>query len=288
MAIPVLKKALGRIDLKKIDAVAVTAGPGLITSLLVGVETARALAFAWGKPLVAVNHLAGHISSNLLDSQFSIFNFQFPSIALVVSGGHTELVLMKNFGKYQIIGETLDDAVGEAFDKTAKILELGYPGGPAVSKLAEKGAPGRFKLPRPMLNSPDFNFSFSGLKTSVLYTVKVLKKIDEKIKADICREFEDAAAEVLVKKTVAAAKKYGAQNVFLAGGVAANKKLRESLGRAIHDKLTDVGYHIPEIKYTGDNAAMIAAAGYFGAAKKKFANLEKLDANPNWRIDERL
>ena len=223
---------------------------------------------------------------------------------------------MKNFGKYQIIGETLDDAVGEAFDKTAKILGLGYPGGPAISREAEKwnfqfpisnfqtnskfspcgGSPegrkiqnSKFSLPRPMLNSPDFNFSFSGLKTATLYLVKSLSEAErEKFTPAICAEFQNAAVEVLVKKTLAAAKVYQVKNIFLAGGVAANRHLRESLARAIHDQLAGVGYFAPELKYTGDNAAMIAAAGYFGFIKKKFSNLEKLDANPNWRIDEQL
>jgi N6-L-threonylcarbamoyladenine synthase len=319
MMIPAIKKALGRVSSDKIGAIAVTAGPGLITSLLVGVETARGLAFAWKKPLIAVNHLDGHICANLLsqvgkseirnpksetNSKFKILNSKFPALALIVSGGHTELVLMKGFGKYQIVGETLDDAVGECFDKAAKIIGLGYPGGPAVAREAEKFEArnqksktnskfqipnSKFSLPRPMLNSPDFNFSFSGLKTAVLYLVKSLTEAErKKLTPAICAEFQNAAVEVLVKKTVAAAKKHNVKNVFLAGGVAANRHLRESLKWAVHDNLIGVGYFVPEFKFTGDNAAMIAAAGYFKYIKKFFADLEKLDANPNWRIDEQL
>jgi len=306
MMIPVLKKTLGRVGPQKIDALAVTAGPGLITSLLVGVETARALAFAWKKPLIAVNHLEGHICANLLNCRLQIADCRFSSLALIVSGGHTELVLMKDFGKYKIIGETLDDAVGECFDKAAKILGLGYPGGPAISREAEKVKSeirnpksetnskfqilnSKFSLPRPMLNSPDFNFSFSGLKTATLYLAKSLSVPERKKHTPaICAEFQNAAVEVLVKKTVAAAKKYDVKNVFLAGGVAANRHLRESLGQAVRDNLIGAGYFIPELKFTGDNAAMIAAAGYFKYLKKDFADLEKLDASPNWRIDEKL
>jgi N6-L-threonylcarbamoyladenine synthase len=304
--IPIIKQALGRISPKDIDAIATTTGPGLITSLLVGIETARGLAFAWGKPFITVNHLDGHIIANLLNCRLQIADCRLPALALVVSGGHTELILMKDFGKYKIIGETLDDAVGEAFDKVAKILGLGYPGGHAVARMAEKfnlecriqnaeyklnsaicNLQSAFSLPRPMLNSPDFNFSFSGLKTAVLYLVQKLSDDErKKLTPTICAEFQNAAAEVLVKKTIAAAKKFKVKNIFLAGGVAANCHLRESLGQAIHDNLIGIGYFVPELKYTGDNAAMIAAAGYFKYLKKDFADLEKLDAKPNWRIDE--
>ncbi|MDP3244163.1 MAG: tRNA (adenosine(37)-N6)-threonylcarbamoyltransferase complex transferase subunit TsaD [bacterium] len=306
---------------KNIDAIAVTAGPGLITSLLVGVETARTLSYLWKKPLVAVNHLEGHVYANwllhpchsglepesrkqeLLDSRWSLprttmrggnDNKKFPILCLIVSGGHTELVLMRNCLDYKIIGATRDDAAGECFDKAAKILGLGYPGGPAVSAEAAKLKTQNSKLktmvfPRPMINSPDFDFSFSGLKTAVLYYVKSQK--DKKIKKhlpEICYEVQEAIVDVLVAKTIAAAKKYKVKTVMLGGGVAANKRLREQLKKAVQKEIPTTNYSLPNLQYTTDNAAMIAAAGYWRALKKDFTPWQKLEADPNWQIGGKM
>lgn len=277
-----LKKAtpqnLSRLNLDNIDLIAVTRGPGLGPSLLVGIAFARTLAWKYNKPLIGVNHLEGHIYSNWLkpvgvSSEFQVPSSKFfPVLNLIVSGGHTELVLMSGHGKYKIIGETLDDAVGEAFDKVARLLGLGYPGGPAISRQAEKWPIEMLKFrnieisfPRPMINSKNYNFSYAGLKTSVLYKIRDLKnagiKITDKVKNEICYEFQNAALDVLVFKTMKAAQEYKVKSLFLSGGVSANKELRERLGHEA--KRIKTNYSQPEIEYTGDNAAMIALAGYF-------------------------
>ncbi|MBI5742346.1 MAG: tRNA (adenosine(37)-N6)-threonylcarbamoyltransferase complex transferase subunit TsaD [Candidatus Niyogibacteria bacterium] len=259
-----------------IDAIAVTHGPGLEPALWVGVNFARALATLWNKPLVPVNHMEGHIFSFLLSLKTKNLKLKtfFPAIALLISGGHTELVLVKGPTQYKYLGGTRDDAVGEAFDKVAKLLGLGYPGGPLVSKLAAsatptKGSPRGIIFPRPMLHSPDLDFSFSGLKTSVLYKVRELKNLDEKIKAAICREFEDAALDVLIHKTLRAAEKYRPRSIILGGGVSANSALRARLTKTVRAKLPAVKLILPELKFTGDNAAMIAVATYFNLKKAK-------------------
>jgi N6-L-threonylcarbamoyladenine synthase len=209
---------------------------------------------------------------------------KFPAICLVVSGGHTQLVLVKGLGKYKIIGETVDDAVGECFDKVAKILGLGYPGGPIISKLAEKGNVSAYKLPRPMEKSGDFNFSFSGLKTAALYIIRDMKKVNDKVRRDMSASFEEAATDVLVQKTIVATKKFKAKTVMIAGGVSANKKLRAKMKEALKESLPKTDYLIPEFSYCTDNAAMIAAAGYFKAKAKKFTSWDKLDIEPNARL----
>lgn len=254
-------------DGRGIDAIAVTAGPGLITSLRVGTDVARTLAWAWGKPLVAVNHLEGHIYANWLSDG----KMRFPALVLIVSGGHTELVLMKGHGKYRLLGATRDDAAGEAFDKVGKMLGLGYPGGPAVSKMAARGNVRAVKLPRPMIDSGDYDFSFAGLKTAVLYETKK-RRVNV---ADMCASFEQAVVDVLVAKTIRAAKQYRAKTVLLAGGVAANRRLRYALSSIAH---------LPDLTYTTDNAAMIAAAGYFKARRREFIDPMKLEPNPNWQL----
>ncbi|NMC51912.1 tRNA (adenosine(37)-N6)-threonylcarbamoyltransferase complex transferase subunit TsaD [Candidatus Kuenenbacteria bacterium] len=288
---------------KNIDYIAVTSGPGLITSLRVGVEAARTLSYIWKKPLMQVNHLEGHIYSALLNkiqnSKFKVpaspaggqnkpqiqnKNFQrlpklvFPALALVVSGGHTQLVLMRNYLDYKIIGETLDDAVGEAFDKVAKILDLGYPGGPVIAKMAEGGDKSSFELPRPMMNSGDYNFSFAGLKTAVLYKTLNHKNVKSlKQKRDLCASFQEACVDVLINKTIRAAKEYKVKTILVGGGVAANKELRERLEREAGE-LKGVKLLIPEIKYTGDNAAMIALVGYFRTIRAlKRKSIKKVD-----------
>lgn len=293
MILPLLQKAIGRE--KKLDAIAVTSGPGLMTSLSVGVETAKALSYLWDVPLVRVNHLEGHIYSNWLpllskslianrkssDLSLAISHRPFPALVLIVSGGHTELVLMKRHGNYKVIGATRDDAAGEAFDKVAKLLGLGYPGGPAISKLAQKGNPLAIAFPRPMIDSANFEFSFAGLKTAVLY---LLQKQKPGV-ADVCASFEQAVVDVLVAKTVRAAKKFKVKTVLLGGGVAANGRLRVALRAALTEELPAVGYREPALEFTGDNAAMIAAAGYFRARAKQFTPWERLRADANWELD---
>lgn len=286
--IPLLTETLGENKLAEIDYLAVTAGPGLTTSLLLGVTAAKTLAYASSKPLLPVNHMEGHIYSNWLSNEELKNNDKnyFPSLALVVSGGHTELVLMKGHGDYQLLGATLDDAVGEAFDKVAKILNLGYPGGPIVSKLAQDADENFYDLPRPMLNSGDYNFSFSGLKTAVLYTLEKEKNISQTSVKNMCASFQTAAVEILVKKTIKAAKEFQVKSVLLAGGVAANQKLKTEL-KAECEK-NNLPFFFPELKYTGDNAAMIAAAGYYQLQNNKSALSAveglKLGVKSNWQI----
>lgn len=289
MILPVINESLiaANLKLKNIDYLAVTQGPGLITSLTVGVETAKALSFALKKPLIATNHLAGHLSANFLPNK-KISGIKFPALGLIVSGGHTLLVLMKNKFSYKIIGETLDDAVGEAFDKVAKILDLGYPGGPIISKLASTGNPIAFNFPRPMLNSGDLNFSFSGLKTAVLYTVQNIKKqknkspnykITKLLISNLCASFQAACVDVLADKTLRALQIYQPKSFLFGGGVAANPALRQELQEKISQKFPKIKIFIPELRFTGDNAAMIAAAAYFQTKHKN--RYKKLKANPN-------
>ncbi|MDP1688903.1 MAG: tRNA (adenosine(37)-N6)-threonylcarbamoyltransferase complex transferase subunit TsaD [bacterium] len=299
------------ISIPEIDAIAVTYGPGLAPALWVGVNFAKALSFVWEKPLIPVNHMEGHIFSALLrkrekdNLQFTIYNLQFPALALLVSGGHTELVLINKLGKYKIIGETIDDAAGEAFDKVARILNLPYPGGPEISRLAclkTKSYKLKANLPRPMLHSKDFNFSFSGLKTAVLYLVRDLKKTREKAqfsdnrcpgtendnildigcRAAIAKEFQDAVVEVLVAKTVFAAKIYKAKTVILGGGVAANYELRKQLGKMLKYEIHNSKFYIPNSKHTGDNALMIALAAAVTGKKKP---LGKIRVESNLRFN---
>lgn len=267
--IPVIKKALrdASIKLDNIDAIAVTTEPGLISSLLVGINTANAISLMLNKPLIEINHIEAHIYANFLERKAK--DFQFPILILTVSGGHNDLILMKNFEDFKIIGETIDDAAGEAFDKVAKILSLPYPGGPEISKIALKGDPQKYKFPRPMLNSKNFDFSFSGLKTSVLYTSYKQKKLTSKIKADIAASFQEAVCDTLTEKLIMAIKKYKPKEVHLAGGVSANLRLREMAAQ----KLSKLEYK-PILRYPNnliyctDNAAMVAAAAYF----KKYIN----------------
>ncbi len=269
----------------ELDAIAVTAGPGLITSLLIGVETAKILSYVWDVPLVSVNHIEGHIRANFISPFFhkkGQKGIKLPAIILTVSGGHTMLVLMDKKNKFKIIGETRDDAAGEAFDKAAKLLNLGYPGGPIVSKTAKapifskEGA--GMVLPRPMLNDKNFDFSFSGLKTALLYKIKKDENWENRI-PEYCYEFERAVVETLIGKVVRAAKKHQVKTIMLSGGVSANSVLREEFIMAA--KKEKLNYHIPELQYTTDNAAMIAAAGYFKAKKKDFIPWKKIKADCN-------
>lgn len=268
------------LKMPSIDAIAVTYGPGLEPALWVGVNFARALAYLWKKPIIPVNHMLGHLYSAYLQpiqkatasrfstSTFKILKVKHPALALLVSGGHTELVLSKNQRNYTIIGETLDDAAGEAFDKAARILGLGYPGGPEISRLAESEVTKldkiQFRLPRPMLNSKDYNFSFSGLKTAVLYLTRDLgRKKTKDLRPLLAKEFQEAVVEVLVKKTVRAAQKYNAKTVLLGGGVSANKLLRKELSETLSREIPKTELLTAPLALSGDNALMIAAAAYF-------------------------
>jgi N6-L-threonylcarbamoyladenine synthase len=257
-ALPLLEEVLDKSGAARadIDAIAYTQGPGLAGALLVGASVANALAMAWNLPTVGIHHLEGHLLSPLLVDAPP----PFPFVALLVSGGHTQLMRVTDVGEYETLGETLDDAAGEAFDKTAKLLGLGYPGGPEVSRLAEFGTPGAIDLPRPMLHSGDLDFSFSGLKTAVLTQVKRIgTNICEQAKADIARGFVDAAVEVLAAKSLAALKRTKLKRLVVAGGVGANRQLREALTAAAQKRGFEV--HYPDLSLCTDNGAMIALAG---------------------------
>ncbi|MEK7614304.1 MAG: tRNA (adenosine(37)-N6)-threonylcarbamoyltransferase complex transferase subunit TsaD [Patescibacteria group bacterium] len=343
--IPLLQK----IKKPKVDAIAVTYGPGLEPTLWVGINFAKALSLVWNIPIIPINHMEGHIFSALLAQeksktqnlkrktlrdplQVTSYKLQvprFPTLALLISGGHTELVLMRDWFKYKIIGETRDDAVGEAFDKVARMLGLPYPGGPYISALAkisrkdtertrknaEKtfyspvsslrnsalslrqsarqlvlgSSASKYKLPRPMLYSKDFDFSFSGLKTAVLYLIRNLTKNhssvlqNTRMKQMIAREFEDAVVEVLAVKTLLALQKYKAKTLILGGGVAANEKIRQTIKKGVEINFPNCAVYLPQKTLTGDNAIMIAVAGYFRSKEKnKKARSEKsIRANGN-------
>ncbi len=254
--LPLIKQTLStaKLELKDIDAIAYTQGPGLAGALLVGASIAAALSFALQIPTLGIHHLEGHLLSPLLSTPSPIF----PFAALLVSGGHTQLMQVDDVGQYKLLGETVDDAAGEAFDKTAKLLGLGYPGGPALSKLAEQGRPGRFKLPRPMLRSGDLNFSFSGLKTAVLTLVNK-HEITQQTRADIAHAFQEAAVDVLTEKSLAALLQTGLTQLVVAGGVGANRQLRINLTNQAAKINATVFY--PELEFCTDNGAMIAFAG---------------------------
>jgi len=291
---------------KDIDLIAVTMGPGLAPALLVGLTAAKTLSYIWQKPLIGINHLEGHIAANCVNnSQFTINNSPFtvnnsqkllPVICLIVSGGHTLLVLIKKFGDYHVLGETRDDAAGEALDKIARILGLGYPGGPAIAATAEKLKTKNYQLktvlPRPMLNSGDYDFSFSGLKTAVLYNFKVqsqkVKKSKNYIQA-MCAESQQAIVDVLVAKTIKAAQEFKAKTVMLAGGVAANQCLRQSLAAALQKKYPQARLILPEPQFCTDNALMIALAAFFKTRYRNLATLKNswrnLKIMPNARLD---
>jgi len=256
--LPLIREVLERAKCgrEQIDAIAVTAGPGLAGALLVGCGVAAALGYALRRPVIAVHHLEGHLLSALLAEPAP----SFPFVCLLVSGGHTQLLHVRAPGQYALLGETLDDAAGEAFDKTAQMLELGYPGGPAVSRLAQFGVPGALRLPRPMLDSGTLDVSFSGLKTAVLTAVRRVGNLCEQARADIAREFVDAVVEVLTAKAVLALARTGLSQLVVAGGVGANEQLRAALGEAMAARDARVFY--PPAELCTDNGAMIAYAGF--------------------------
>ena len=239
--------------LNELDAIAYTEGPGLAGALLVGASVAHGLAYALGAPALGIHHLEGHLLAPLMEKPAP----QFPFAALLVSGGHTQLMRVAGIGAYELLGETLDDAAGEAFDKTAQLLGLGYPGGPQIAQLAERGQPGRISLPRPMLHSGDLDFSFSGLKTAVLMQVKG-RNLDAQTRADVAAEFQAAVVEVLIAKSLAALKRSGLTQLVVAGGVGANRELRTRLTQTAADRGFQVFY--PALEFCTDNGAMIAFA----------------------------
>lgn len=329
--IPVIEETLEKAGVTRdgIDAIAVTQGPGLIPALLIGVSAGKTLALVWQKPLIGIHHIEGHIYANFIGSQQSTKNSQqkpecpaFPLLALVVSGGHTQLVLMRDHFEYEILGETRDDAAGEAFDKAARILGLPYPGGPAIEKRArsffngnnqtpsskkqtnskiqtskEKSSPSVIPsvveesripknqvaiiLPRPMIDSPDLDFSFSGIKTAVLYLVKEneARKTDDDFIDEVAHEFQEAVVDVLVRKTEKAIEEYSPKTAIIAGGVSANERLRTRLRNSIEEKFPDTTFMMPEFKYSLDNAAMIGAAAAVRFARLSSAEREALKAN---------
>lgn len=324
-----------------VDVISVTEGPGLIPALLVGVNYAKTLSYLWNKPLIGIHHIEGHIYANFIGEnlknqkpktkqiqntkeykiQNTKYEIHFPALALVVSGGHTQIVLMKDHLQYEIIGQTLDDAVGEAFDKVARILGIGYPGGPAVAQYAQnfqfpispsrtgnfqtnpndkiskqnaefnkaldgqakKLMPNKLVFPRPMLHKKNFNFSFSGLKTAVLYETKKHPELlkDKKYIAEVCHEFQQASVDVLITKTLKAAAEHCPKTILLAGGVSANTELRNQLGEAIASQFPNINYQVPQISLTGDNAAMIGVAGIF--RWKKMTELQKKKSLSSWK-----
>ncbi len=277
-----------------IDIIAVTYGPGLEPALWVGINTAKALSKAWNKPVVAVNHLEGHIASVLFNKQQNEEKNQpkLPTLALVISGGHTELIGIEKWGEYKFLGGTVDDAVGEAYDKVARMLDLPYPGGPPLSKLAHKARDSKkenpFTFPRPMQNSGDLNLSFSGLKTAVLYTVKKQTDISKEQKTFIASAFEDAVADVLTLKTKKAIKKYNYQSLIVCGGVSANNFLRNRF-QDLAEKI-NLPLFIPDINLSTDNAFMISLAGFLNIKAnssnvlKDQEKIVKLKAEGNLRL----
>ncbi len=271
----VLEEAMeqANITFKDIDGIAVTEGPGLVGALLIGVNAAKAISFAHNIPLIGVHHIAGHIYANRFTTEFS-----FPLLALVVSGGHTELIIMKDHGHFEVIGETRDDAAGEAYDKVARTLNLPYPGGPHIDRLAQEGSPS-IKLPRAWLEPNSYDFSFSGLKSAVINTLHNASQRSEEIKPeDLAASFQESVIDVLVTKTLRATSEFKVKQVLLAGGVAANKGLRTALKKAFSDK-SEVELIIPPLSLCTDNAAMIAAVGSVAYEKGKTSELN-LNANP--------
>ena len=280
--IPVVEQALAQshLTLDNIDAIAATQGPGLAGSLVVGLNMAKGVALGAGKPLVGVNHLEGHLYSAWVHQAGDVIppSPQFPLMALLVSGGHTELDLMTDHLTYQRLGHTRDDAAGEAFDKVARLLDLPYPGGPSIQQAAEDGDPNRFNFPRAWLEDT-LDFSFSGLKTAVLYQTQELKKRSKNLPIhDLAASFQQAVVDVLFKKTMQAARDFGAKEILVAGGVSANRALRQTFKAQ-----TEFPVHIPHISLCTDNAAMIGAAGYYRFALGHVSSLD-IDVLPTWPL----
>src|SRR6202790_4174754 len=281
--LPLVREALAeaRSDPASIDGVAYTAGPGLIGALLVGAGFARGLAYAWGKPAVPIHHLEGHLLAPLLEADAPAF----PFLALLVSGGHTQLVDVSSLGGYRILGETLDDAAGEAFDKTAKMLGLPYPGGAALADLAEAGRSGRFVFPRPMLDRPGLMFSFSGLKTAALVALRG-RVLDDATRADVARGFQEAVVDTLAEKSRRALRATGPRRLVIAGGVGANIRLRERLGGVGRRAGAGAELYFPRAEFCTDNGAMIALAGCMRLAAGMHDG-RIIAARANWELGSR-
>jgi len=280
----VIEEALAEaeVTLEDIDAIAVTYGPGLVGALLVGVAEAKAISYAANIPLVGVHHIEGHVSANYIEH----LELEPSFLCLIVSGGHTHLVLVKDYGKYEIIGRTRDDAAGEAFDKVARAIGLGYPGGPKIDKLAKEGNKGAIKFPRAQVNGAEFDFSFSGVKSAVLNHINGCRmKGEEIIPADIAAAFQDSVVDVLVNKTIQAAKEYKMNKVALAGGVASNSALREGMKAACEKN--NLSLYYPSPIFCTDNAAMIGVAGYYEYINGTRHGLD-LNAVPNLKIGQRI
>lgn len=273
--IPVIKEALSGVKINDIDAIAVTYGPGLMGSLLVGIETAKTLSYVWKKPIIPTNHLIGHIYANFIGNE----KIKFPAIGLIVSGGHTDLILIKNHGDIKWLGGTRDDAAGEAFDKIGRLLGLSYPAGPAIENLAKNIDFDKYKFPSPMIDSKDFDFSFSGLKTAVTREIQN-KQLNDGIISGISYSVQKAVVNVLINKTIEAANKYKVKSILLGGGVAANQKLRDELQTKTEE--LNIELFIPPKNLCTDNGAMIAAAAFFN---DKAIAFEKISAKPQLYFD---
>lgn len=269
-------------DLRQMDAIAVTYGPGLVGALLVGVSEAKAISFAIGIPLVGVHHIEGHISANYIENK----DLEPPFICLVVSGGHSHLVVVKEYGEYEIIGRTRDDAAGEAFDKVARAIGLGYPGGPKIDKVSRQGNPDAIHFPRAKVGDAEYDFSFSGLKSAVLnYLNSCQMKGEEIVTADVAASFQRAVIDVLVEHSIRAVKKYGCRKFAIAGGVASNSALREAFERECEKE--GIAFYHPSPIYCTDNAAMIGTAAYYEFLKGVRHGFD-LNAVPNLKLGERV
>ena len=282
--VPLIQAALKEANLTSadIDGVAYTAGPGLVGALMVGASIGRSLAYAWNVPAIAVHHMEGHLLAPMLENNPP----QYPFVALLVSGGHTQLISVTGIGQYHLMGESIDDAAGEAFDKTAKLIGLDYPGGAKLSKLAEQGDSSRFHFPRPMTDRPGLDFSFSGLKTAAANTIHQYNQgveLDEQTKADIARAFEDALVDTLLIKSRRALDQTGFNRLVIAGGVSANKTLRNKLAELMAQRKGQVYY--PRIEFCTDNGAMIAYAGMIHLKQQQYSDLA-INVRPRWPLSE--
>jgi len=293
--LPVINESLikAKITPDSLDLIGVTRGPGLITSLITGVETVRTLAFAWNKPVIEVNHIDGHIHANFIDPASKI---NYPALIMTVSGGHTNLVKMDKTGKIKILGETRDDAAGEAYDKGAKMMGLGYPGGPIIAQYAEKYQLDQkrnpqktdkrelpINLPRPMINSVDLDFSFSGLKTALLYQLQKDKNWRERL-PEYCYEYQRAIIDLLISKTIKAARKIKARTVMLSGGVSANNELRARMTETVARQLPGVNFLVPAKGYTTDNATMIAVAAFYQIKRQKPTDFSRMRVDASLQL----
>ena len=276
MLLPLIQQVMSEAGIDKPDAVAYTAGPGLVGALMVGGGMANGLGLSWGCPVIPVHHMEGHLLAPMLEDEPP----EFPFLALLVSGGHSMLIAVETLGDYRVLGTTLDDAVGEAFDKTAKLLGLGYPGGPALAALAEDGDDSAFDLPRPMLNKPTFDFSFSGLKTAVMLEVRKAEAAGrlEESRADLAASFQRAAVDTLIGKSIKAARAEGLNRIVVAGGVGANRLLRKEMAERFEGEV-----YYPRLAFCTDNGAMIAVAGAMRLAEADAAN--EIKAQARWSLE---